>query len=114
MAVIYPSFSGKGSRKADDPKETYDDVYFHGQLKILQLLLEHQLSMQALTTMRDMIAALGLIPAAKAKIHTSTGRDQRAKAEVFIQMLQGLSPYTPLRPAKPVACGPGSRAPRKA
>jgi hypothetical protein len=71
-----------------DPEERYDHGYFLGQLQIIKVLLDHQLYMQAFTAMREMIGSLGLIPVAKARIHSSQGRKQRQKAEVFLAMLQ--------------------------
>jgi hypothetical protein len=71
-----------------DPEETYDHSYFMGQLQIIKVLLDHQLYMQAFTAMREMIASFGLIPVAKARIHSKRGRNQREKAEVFLAMLQ--------------------------
>ncbi len=71
-----------------DRDETYDRSYFAGQLEIIKVLLDHQFYMQAFTAMREMIASLGLIPVAKARIHTKQGRNQRQKADVFLNMLQ--------------------------
>ncbi|ROQ92066.1 TIGR02221 family CRISPR-associated protein [Desulfosoma caldarium] len=70
-----------------DKKEKYDRSYFDGQIKIIRLLLEHQLYMQALTAMRELIGSFGLIKVSEATVHTSRGRSQRHKAEVFIRML---------------------------
>ncbi len=67
----------------------YDANYFSMQLAIIKLLIEHKLFMQAYTVMREFIGSLGLIEMnAKARIGNKKGRNQRQKAEVFVNMLQ--------------------------
>ncbi len=67
----------------------YDHDYFQLQFEVIRLLLEHKLFMQAYTVMREMLGSFGLIRMKKkAKTYNSKGRDQRSKAEVFINMLQ--------------------------
>ncbi len=66
----------------------YDKPYFIGQLAFIDLLLEHKLYMQAFTVMREVVGSIGLIGNPKAKTTSSNGRGERAKAEVFINMLQ--------------------------
>ncbi|MDM8537381.1 TIGR02221 family CRISPR-associated protein [Desulfobacterales bacterium HSG17] len=40
----------------------YDKAYFNIQLKIIRLLLDHRLYMQAYTVMRELIGSIGMIP----------------------------------------------------
>ncbi|MDY6822373.1 MAG: TIGR02221 family CRISPR-associated protein [Thermodesulfobacteriota bacterium] len=65
----------------------YDKSYFLMQLKIINLLLEHKLFMQAYTVMREFVGSIGLIEIKKAKTTNETGRKQRNKAEIFVRML---------------------------
>lgn len=66
----------------------YDRSYFAGQLAYIKLLLEHKLHMQAFTVMREVIGSIGLIAVGKARTDTATGRGQRSKADVVVNMLQ--------------------------
>lgn len=66
----------------------YDRAYFLGQLAFIRMLLDHKLSMQAFTAMRETIASIGLIHNEKASTDTARGRDERSKAEVFVNMFQ--------------------------
>lgn len=66
----------------------YDRNYFDLQLKIIRMLLEHKLYMQAYTVMREFIGSIGLIAVKKAHFRTGKGRDKRKKADLFIRMLQ--------------------------
>ncbi|MEW6665753.1 MAG: TIGR02221 family CRISPR-associated protein [Thermodesulfobacteriota bacterium] len=71
----------------------YDRAYFHTQLEIIKLLLEHKLYMQAYTVMREFIGSIGMIEVDRAKVHTCAGRDLRKRfAEVFVCMVQFLEP----------------------
>lgn len=66
----------------------YDLAYFQGQLAYIDLLLGHKLYMQAFTVMREVVGSIALIENARARLTSREGRDQRNKAEVFINMLQ--------------------------
>ncbi len=67
----------------------YDLDYFKIQLEIVRLLLEHKLFMQAYTVMREMLGSFGLIRMKENMgITNKERRDQRQKADVFINMLQ--------------------------
>ena len=67
----------------------YDRPYFELQLRIISLLLEHRLFMQAYTVMREFIGSIGMIEIEKAKISNKKGRNQRRRyAETFIKMFQ--------------------------
>lgn len=67
----------------------YDKSYFHVQLEIISLLLDHKLFMQAYTVMRELIGSIGMIEIEKAKVNSADGRKLRRRfAEVFVRMLQ--------------------------
>lgn len=67
----------------------YDKPYFHLQLGIISLLLDHKLFMQAYTVMREFIGSIGMIEIGKAKVNSADGRTLRRRfAEVFVRMLQ--------------------------
>ena len=67
----------------------YDKSYFHLQLEIISLLLDHKLFMQAYTVMRELIGSIGMIEIEKAKVNSADGRKLRRRfAEVFVRMLQ--------------------------
>ncbi|MBU4186047.1 MAG: TIGR02221 family CRISPR-associated protein [Desulfobacteraceae bacterium] len=67
----------------------YDKPYFHVQLGIISLLLDHKLFMQAYTVMREFIGSIGMIEIEKAKLNSADGRTLRRRfAEVFVRMLQ--------------------------
>ena len=71
----------------------YSQDYFKVQLALLDALLEHQLEMQALTVMRELIGSIGMLGAPekhlKHKMTSSKGRDARRRfGEVFIAMCQ--------------------------
>jgi len=67
----------------------YDKAYFHIQLEIISLLLDHKLFMQAYTVMRELIGSIGLVEIEKAKANSADGRKLRRRfAEVFVRMLQ--------------------------
>ena len=65
----------------------YDKAYFHLQLEIIRLLLEHRLYMQAFTVMREFVGSIGLIQVEKANMRKSDGFKQRNKADIFLRML---------------------------
>jgi len=68
--------------------ERYDRQYFHMQLRIISMLLDHKLFMQAYTVMREFIGSIGMIPIEKTKIDSAKGRSLRHRfAEVFVRML---------------------------
>ncbi|MEA3280182.1 MAG: TIGR02221 family CRISPR-associated protein [Thermodesulfobacteriota bacterium] len=67
----------------------YDKAYFHIQLEIIFLLLDHKLFMQAYTVMRELIGSIGMVEIEKAKVNSADGRKLRRRfAEVFVRMLQ--------------------------
>ena len=66
----------------------YDADYFAVQLALAELLLEHRLYMQAYTAMREMMASIGLRYRPKIRYSNKKGRDARARADVFYNMLQ--------------------------
>jgi len=66
----------------------YDLKYFDLQLEIIKVLIEHKLFMQAYTVMREFIGSIGIIKIEKANISNKTGRRQRRKADIFVNMLQ--------------------------
>ncbi len=68
------------------PINGYSRGYFLIQLKIIHLLLDHRLFMQAFTVMREMIGSIGLI-GEKKKIFSSAGKSLRRKADIFLAML---------------------------
>jgi CRISPR-associated DxTHG motif protein len=71
------------------PSGKYDEAYFEMQIKIIELLLEHKLFMQAYTVMREFIASLGMIPYEQEGMKNKKRKKRRKiHAEVFIQMVQ--------------------------
>ncbi len=61
----------------------YERSYFELQLKIVKLLLDHQLYMQAFTVMREYIGSLGLIPFS---YKYNEQYKNRKLADIFIRM----------------------------
>lgn len=68
----------------------YDGAYFEAQVALVEMLLEHRLSMQAFTVLREVVGSIGLIPNPKANTRNSEGIKQRRKADVFVNMCQFL------------------------
>ncbi len=70
----------------------YDQPYFQSQLKIIAVLLEHRLFMQAFTAMREFVGSLGMVGASGRygkNMSNSNGRKYRRRfAEVFVNMMQ--------------------------
>lgn len=67
----------------------YDKEYFWIQLQIINLLLEHNLFMQAYTVMREYIASLAMIPFEIEGMNHKKRKKRRHKyAEIFVRMLQ--------------------------
>lgn len=66
----------------------YDRDYFEVQLKVIDLLLEHQMLMQAFTSMREYLGSLGLLGyQKKLKFNNSKGQGKRSYADVFLRMI---------------------------
>jgi CRISPR-associated Csx2 family protein len=75
------------------PSGRYDQPYFETQIKIIEVLMEHRLFMQAFTVMRELVGAIGMAGVggkyARKKMATSDGRDYRKRfGEVFVNMMQ--------------------------
>jgi len=75
------------------PSGRYDQPYFETQIKIIEVLMEHRLFMQAFTVMRELVGAIGMAGIggkyARKKMTTSDGRDYRKRfVEVFVNMMQ--------------------------
>ena len=71
----------------------YNQDYFKVQLALLDALIQHQLEMQAVTVMRELIGSIGMLGAPEEHVNrnmtTSKGRDARRRfGEVFIAMCQ--------------------------
>ena len=71
----------------------YDQPYFETQIKIVEVLMEHRLFMQAFTVMREFVGAIGMAGVggkyAKKKMSSSDGKKYRKRfAEVFVNMMQ--------------------------
>nr|WP_320012208.1 TIGR02221 family CRISPR-associated protein [uncultured Desulfobulbus sp.] len=69
----------------------YDAPYFESQLRIIEVLLEHRLFMQAFTAMREMVGSLGMVGVTgkyRKNMRSSKGKKYRRIADVFINMLQ--------------------------
>ncbi len=74
----------------------YDKEYFNNQLQIIDILIKHQLFMQAYTVMREFIASIGMIGYSRLdkkdsykKVSNNAGRRKRHQyGEIFISMLQ--------------------------
>ena len=75
------------------PSGRYDHPYFDTQIKIIEVLMEHRLFMQAFTVMRELVGAIGMAGVggkyARKKMATSDGKKYRKRfAEVFVNMMQ--------------------------
>jgi hypothetical protein len=81
---------GKFATLAGEPQTgRYDRPYFNLQLKIIELLLEHKLYMQAYTAMREFIASIGMIEMQMATMANREAQDRRQwYAETFFNMFQ--------------------------
>ncbi len=67
----------------------YDKAYFRVQLRLIRLLLEHRLFMQAYTVMREFIASLSMTFFEKEGMNANKRKKRRKiYAEVFIKMFQ--------------------------
>ena len=67
----------------------YDAAYFTLQLRIIGLLLDHKLFMQAFTAMRELVASIGMIQVENAKVSNAAGRKKRFRfGEVFVNMMK--------------------------
>ena len=65
----------------------YDRDYFVVQLRLVELLIEHGLLMQAFTVMRELVGSLGLVPQATRVWSNAKGRSKRQLAERFNAMV---------------------------
>lgn len=75
------------------PSGRYDQPYFETQIKIIEVLMEHRLFMQAFTVMREVIGAIGMAGVggkyAQKNMSSGDGRKYRKRfAEVFVNMMQ--------------------------
>ena len=75
------------------PSGRYDQPYFETQIKIIEVLMEHRLFMQAFTVMREFVGAIGMAGVGgkygEKNMSTSDGRKYRKRfAEVFVNMMQ--------------------------
>ncbi len=76
------------------PSGHYDMNYFHLQLEIIRVLLEHRLFMQAYTAMRELLGSVGMAGLPKDEYSFRDLTNKRARnyrlrfAEAFIGMLQ--------------------------
>lgn len=75
------------------PSGRYDQPYFETQIKIIEVLMEHRLFMQAFTVMRELVGAIGMAGIggkyAKKKMASGDGKKYRKRfAEVFVNMMQ--------------------------
>lgn len=80
MELIEEKFIALAS---DNYTKLYDSDYYDLQIKIIELLLEHELYMQAFTVMREYIASIGMNG-----LDTSKKKRNRKYAEVFLAMLR--------------------------
>ncbi|MCD6307097.1 MAG: TIGR02221 family CRISPR-associated protein [Deltaproteobacteria bacterium] len=87
LDLVVDKFASLSS--AGPPSGLYDLSYFTLQLKIIQMLLDHKLYMQAYTVMREFMGSIGMIGVKKARVNSSDGRGRRKMfADVFVNMLQ--------------------------
>lgn len=71
------------------PNREYNKNYFYIQLRLIELLLNHRLFMQAYTVMREFIASLGMIGFEKEGMNKEKRKKRRKiHAELFIKMFQ--------------------------
>lgn len=66
----------------------YDGDYFEVQLKLIELLLEHNLLMQAFTAMRELVASIGMLGTRPVIANDKDGRERRRSADIFFVMLK--------------------------
>jgi len=87
LGLMIDKFSGLVIEPPESGK--YDRPYFEMQLKIIGLLLEHKLYMQAYTVMREFVASVGMLGVQGARVVSKKGRSKRKRyAETFIGMLR--------------------------
>lgn len=90
LDLVWEKFSGLAFEYP--PSGYYDQAYFQSQLKIIEVLFEHKLYMQAYTAMRECIGSLGMVGVPEKynkNMLSSEGRKRRRRfAEVFVNMLQ--------------------------
>lgn len=65
----------------------YDYNYYFMQLKIIKLLLEHNLYMQAFTAMREFVGSIGMLSRENISYSNNKGRRRRQYAEIFLSMI---------------------------
>ncbi|MDY0221306.1 MAG: TIGR02221 family CRISPR-associated protein [Desulfobacterium sp.] len=75
------------------PSGRYDQPYFETQIKIIEVLMEHRLFMQAFTVMRELVGAIGMAGVggkyARKEMVSSDGKKYRKRfPEVFVNMMQ--------------------------
>jgi hypothetical protein len=90
LDLVWEKFS---TLSADYPLSgRYDRLYFENQLRIIEVLLEHRLFMQAFTAMRELVGSLGMAGVTgkyRKQMSGSDGKKYRLRfAEVFVNMLQ--------------------------
>ncbi|NWH06437.1 TIGR02221 family CRISPR-associated protein [Desulfobacter latus] len=73
------------------PSGRYDQPYFETQIKIIEVLMEHRLFMQAFTAMREMVGSIGMVGLTgkygNKEIASNKGRRYRRFADIFIRMV---------------------------
>lgn len=73
------------------PSGRYDEPYFETQIKIIEVLMEHRLFMQAFTAMREMVGSIGMAGLGgkygNKQMSSNNGRRYRRFADIFICMV---------------------------
>ncbi len=73
------------------PSGRYDQPYFETQIKIIEVLMEHRLFMQAFTAMREMVGSIGMVRLTgkykNKQMYKNAGRRYRRFADIFICMV---------------------------
>jgi len=90
LDLVWEKFSSLATEYP--PSGRYDVPYFQSQLRIIEVLLEHRLFMQAFTSMREFVGSIGMAGVNgkyTKNMSNSDGRKYRRRfAEVFVNMMQ--------------------------
>lgn len=89
-AILLDLMLEKYSPLSSDEADTgaYDGKYFTIQLRLIELLIDHKLFMQAFTAMREFIGSIGMAGMENFRYSDREGREARRKyAEKFIAMV---------------------------
>lgn len=89
LDLVRDKFSGLSA--CYPPSGRYDQPYFDTQIKIIDVLMEHRLFMQAFTVMRELVGSIGMAGLSgkygNREMSSKKGRRYRRFADIFIRMV---------------------------